>query len=69
MLLFIIFFLLNILYIIFGYMISLISLMIYDSPNSGGFYTDFFFIQWHQQYFLHLDHWYRIFIQVVMKYQ
>ena len=43
MLLFIIFFLLNILYIIFGYMITLISVMIYDSPNNSGFYTDFFF--------------------------
>lgn len=43
MLLFIIFFLLNILYIIFGYTITLMSVMIYDSPNSRGFYTDFFF--------------------------
>ncbi len=43
MLLFIIFFLLNILYIVFGYMVSLMSVMIYDSPYSGGFYTDFFF--------------------------
>ena len=43
MLLYIIFVLLNILYIIFGYMITLMSAMIYDSPNNKGFYTDLFF--------------------------
>ncbi len=26
-----------------GYMFSMTSVMVYDSPNSGGIYTDFFF--------------------------
>lgn len=41
--LFIILVLLHILYIILGYMFSMTSVMVYDSPNSGGIYTDFFF--------------------------
>lgn len=35
--------LLHILYIILGYMFSMTSFMVYDSPSSGGFYTNFFF--------------------------
>jgi hypothetical protein len=41
--LFIVLVLLHILYIILGYMFSMTSVMVYDSPNSGGIYTDFFF--------------------------
>lgn len=41
--LFIILVLLHILYIILGYMFSMTSVMVYDSPNSGGLYTHFFF--------------------------
>ena len=41
--LFIILVLLHILYMMLGYMFSMTSVMVYDSPNSGGIYTDFFF--------------------------
>ena len=41
--LFIVLVLLHIFYIILGYMFSMTSVMVYDSPNSSGIYTDFFF--------------------------